>query len=215
MQDPANTAARQESDSVFLTGLQAVLSGTLIATQRGEIAADMLRPGDRVVSRDRGLVPLRWIGEIATDARQTPENAPVRIPRNALGRNVPARDLYVAPEQKIWLKGAEFRELFASNEVLIPAAALAGWNGVRQASYLAEPRYMVLLFDQPEIIIADGLPIEARRPETSFPGLNCMACDPMFSLFPALERLAGRGGSTRRNLSAREAGTALARRNRA
>ncbi|MCW8844084.1 MAG: Hint domain-containing protein, partial [Rhodobacteraceae bacterium] len=71
MQNPALLAAEQDSDSVSLTGLQAVLSGSLIATQRGEIAAEALRPGDKVVSRDRGLVPLRWSGQITVNTRRT------------------------------------------------------------------------------------------------------------------------------------------------
>ncbi|MBR9841813.1 MAG: hypothetical protein GYB25_01515 [Rhodobacteraceae bacterium] len=215
MQDPAIIAAKQDSDSVSLTGIQAVLSGSLITTQRGEIAAEDLRPGDRVVSRDRGLVPLRWIGRITADTRQNRDTAPIRIPRHALGRNLPVRDLYMAPDQKIWLKGAEFRDLFASHEVLIPAAALAGWSGITQATYLTEPTYMLLLFDQPEIIIADGLQIESRRPDAALAGLTCVGRDPMFSLFPDLERLAGRGAPTRRSLSETEAGTALPLQSRA
>lgn len=215
MQDPATIAARQDSDSVSVTGLQAVLSGTFIATQRGEIAAENLRPGDRVVSRDRGLVPLRWVGQITADTRQNRDNSPIRIPRHALGRNLPTRDLYVAPDQKIWLKGAGFRDLFASHEVLIPASALAGWSGITQAAYLTEATYMLLLFDQPEIIIADGLQIESRRPEGTLSGLACSARDPMFSLFPDLERLAGRGAPTRRSLNQSEANAALPLQNRA
>ena len=216
MHNPAEqAAARQDSESVFLTGLQAVLNGSLIATQRGEIAAETLRPGDMVISRDRGLVPLRWRGEITTDTRAIPENAPIRIPRHALGRNLPARDFYIAPDQKIWLQGAKFKDLFASHEVLIPASALAGWSGIKQVNYLPNPTYTLLLFDQPEIIIADGLQVESRRPETNFAAMTCAACDPMFALFPDLERLAGRGAPTRRNLTASEADMALPRQRRA
>lgn len=215
MQDPATLAARQDSDSVSLTGLQAVLNGTLIATQRGEIAVEALRPGDKVVSRDRGLVPLRWRGEITAETRLSPEDTPVLIPRHALGRNLPVRDLYLAPDQRIWLRGTEFRDLFASHEVLVPARALAGWSGITQVTYLPEPSYTVLLFDQPEIIIADGLQIESRRPESAISGLTCTGRDAMFSLFPDLERLAGRGAPARRALSESETGTALSRQKRA
>ena len=215
MQDQATLAARQDSDSVSLTGLQAVLSGTLIATQRGEIAAEALRPGDKVVSRDRGIVPLRWRGEITTQTLLSPEDAPILIPRHALGRNLPVRDLYIAPDQRIWLRGGEFRDLFASQEVLVPARALAGWRGISPVTYLPEARYSVLLFDQPEIIIADGLQVESRRPDTVPAGLTCTARDAMFSLFPALERLAGRGAPARRALSESEAGTAFSRQKRA
>ena len=215
MQDPATLAAMKDSDSVSVTGLQAVLNGTLIATQRGEIAAETLRPGDKVVSRDRGLVPLRWRGEITAETHLSPEDAPILIPRQALGRNLPVRDLYVAPDQRIWLRGAAFRDLFASHEVLVPARALAGWSGISVATYLPVPSYTVLLFDQPEIIIADGLQIESRRPDRAPAGLTCTARDPMFSLFPDLERLAGRGAPARRALSGTEAGTALSRQKRA
>ena len=209
MQDQATTAAIDDSGSALPAGCQAVLNGTLIATQRGEIAAEALHPGDRVVSRDRGLVPLRWTGQI------TARTAPVCIPRHALGRNQPARDLYLAPDQKIWLRGAAFRDLFASHEVLVPAAALDGWSGISQARYLTGATYILLLFDQPEIILADGLQIESRRPDTALDGMSCTARDPLFALFPGLERLTGRGAPTRRSLSESEAGAALTRQNRA
>ncbi len=215
MQNPAELAVEQDSDSVSLAGLQAVLNGTLIATQRGEIAAEDLRPGDRAVSRDRGLVPLRWSGQITADARSAPATVPILIPRHALGRNLPVRDLYVAPDQHIWLKGATFPGLSSGNEILIPASALAGWRGITQASYLPGPTYTVLLFDQPEIIIADGLQIESRRPDSALAGLTCTTRAPMFSLFPDLERLAGRGAPARRALTEIEAGTALSRQKRA
>lgn len=208
MQDQATTAAIDDSDSVLPAGFQAVLSGTLIATQRGEIAAEALRPGDRVVSRDRGLVPLRWSGQIVT------RTAPICLPRHALGRNLPVRDLYLAPDQKVWLKGAAFRDLFASHEVLVPASALSGWSGISQARYLTETTYILLLFDQPEIIIADGLQIESRRPDAPLDALHCTARDPLFAIFPDLERLAGRGAPTRRNLSVAETGAALPRQKR-
>ncbi|NNJ68922.1 MAG: type I secretion protein, partial [Boseongicola sp.] len=36
--------------------------GTLIATDRGPIAVEALRTGDRLVTRDNGLRRVHWIG---------------------------------------------------------------------------------------------------------------------------------------------------------
>ena len=45
------------------------LSGNaLILTKQGERPVKSLRPGDKIVTRDHGFQPLRWIGQSQADA---------------------------------------------------------------------------------------------------------------------------------------------------
>ncbi len=188
------------------------LVGTMIATKRGEIAVEDLRPGDMVVVRDGGFAPLRWIGSVRANARDEwmESNAPVCIPRGAIGRNTPARDLYVSPNHRIWMSDASFEMFFAEREVLIPAKHLVGWKGIKQVSYVPEPEYFHLLFDTHQIILSDGMLTESFHPgEVTMDQFEHEARDELLRLFPDLINLASYSDTARRCLKSYEVPVAL------
>lgn len=188
------------------------LAGTLIATKRGEIAVEELRPGDMVMVRDGGFAPIRWIGSLKADARGPwqEQNAPVKIPKGAMGRNMPARDLYVSPNHRIWMRDAAFEMFFAEREVLIPAKHLVGWSGITQVSYVPEPEYFHLLFDSHQIIMSDGLLTESFHPgEVTIDQFEHETRDELLRLFPELINLASYGDTARRCLKSYEVPLAL------
>ncbi len=188
------------------------LAGTLIATKRGEVAVEDLRPGDMAVVRDGGLAPIRWIGSVRTNAREGwfEQNAPIRIPKGSMGRNMPARDLYVSPNHRIWMRDASFEVVFTEREVLIPAKHLVGWNGVEQVNYVPEPEYFHLLFDSHQIIMSDGMLTESFHPgEVTLDQFEHEARDELLRLFPELIELASFGDTARRCLKSYEVPLAL------
>lgn len=188
------------------------LAGTLIATKRGEVAVEDLRPGDMVVVRDGGLAPIRWIGSLQADARgdRFERNAPICIPRGSMGRNMPARDLYVSPNHRIWMRDASFEMFFAEREVLIPAKHLVGWKGIKQVSYVPEPEYFHILFDTHQIILSDGMLTESFHPgEVTIDQFENEARDELLRLFPELINLASYGNTARRCLKSHEVPLAL------
>jgi len=73
---------------------------------------------------DRGAQPI-----LGTSARTLapealaadPRQRPVRIGRGALGPGRPARDLYVSPQHRIWLRSKIAARMFGTAEVLVPA----------------------------------------------------------------------------------------------
>jgi hypothetical protein len=76
------------------------LRGTKILTPAGEIAIEALNIGDPVITRFNGYQPIKWIGRQSFSARFVQNNQdriPVRIAAEALGKNLPARALYVSP----------------------------------------------------------------------------------------------------------------------
>jgi hypothetical protein len=76
------------------------LRGTKILTPRGEVAIETLRIGDPVVTRFQGIQPVKWVGMQNYSRRFIQNNhdrVPVRIKAGALGRALPARDLWVSP----------------------------------------------------------------------------------------------------------------------
>lgn len=188
------------------------LQGTKIATKRGEVAVEDLRPGDMVVVRDGGFAPIRWIGSVRSDARGAwfEQNAPIRIPRGAMGSNMPARDLYVSPNHRIWMRDASFEMFFEEREVLVPAKHLVGWKGIEQVRYVPEPEYFHILFDTHQIIMSDGMLTESFHPgEVTIDQFEQEARDELLRLFPELIELASYGDTARRCLKSYEVPLAL------
>jgi len=109
--------------------------GTLILTVRGEVAVEDLRPGDRVVTADRGAQPLRWIGrrEVVFDAANPrgAKDKPIEIKAGALGAGCPRRRLIVSPQHRMMLSGALVSRMFRADAVLALAKGLVGLDHVR------------------------------------------------------------------------------------
>jgi Hint domain len=78
--------------------------GTLITTQRGEVPVEMLASGDRVVTRDNGIQPVRWVGKTQMflhDFQADPHLLPVFIQQGSLGKGLPERDMMVSPNHRV------------------------------------------------------------------------------------------------------------------
>ncbi|GJE70061.1 Hint domain-containing protein [Methylorubrum podarium] len=134
-------------------------TGTRIRTDRGEIAVEDLRVGDRAVTVSGALRPITWIGrrEIVAEAGSLPfHQQPVRIRAGAFGRGLPARDLSLSPGHPV-LVGAE-----ADGEggVLVPVMCLINGTTITR-----EPRagvtYWHVELDAHDILLAEGLPAES------------------------------------------------------
>lgn len=134
------------------------VTGTLIATSRGEVPVEALQVGDFAVTTSGALRPITWIGhrEIVSDAGSVSFNQqPVRVRAGAFG-GTPRRDLYLSPGHLV-LVGAG-----AGNEggTLVPIMCLI--NG---ATIAREPRtsvtYWHVELDAHDILLAEGLPAES------------------------------------------------------
>ena len=101
--------------------------GTRIATSRGPVPVEDLRPGDRVLTMDEGYRPLVWTGR--TTRLAYGKMAPVRIAAGALGN---LRDLWVSPQHRMLLSGAEARAFGAADAAFVPAIRLVNGDRIRQ-----------------------------------------------------------------------------------
>lgn len=134
-------------------------SGTQIMTDAGPRPVEDLAPGDQVVTRDRGLQTIRWVGDkvVAAQALSAkPQLRPIRINAGALGSGVPATDLVVSPQHRILLRSKIAVRMFDTDEILVAAKHLVGLAGVSVAEDLPQVRYHHIMCDQHEIITADG-----------------------------------------------------------
>jgi len=178
--------------------LGCVARGTKIATRRGEVAIEELRAGDEVVSRDHGLTPVRWIGRLFA------QNVPVKVPAGAMGRRVPARDCWLSPDARLWMKGAEFEEAFTAREVLVPVKDLVGWRGISEDT-AGSSEFYLFICDTPCVATVDGMHVEMRHPGRNVDLFEQLDADEMAELFPELLAMKQKTDKWRRRLDKHEA----------
>ncbi|MCA8867154.1 MAG: Hint domain-containing protein [Rhodobacteraceae bacterium] len=138
--------------------------GTLIETDRGQVAVEELQVGDLVVTADHGLQPIRWIGRSPLTQRDLlarPHLRPIRIPSGSFGGGIPSRDLVLSPQHRVLLEGWQIELNFGTRQVFAPANALVGSNGIKVDATCEDIEYLHLMFDQHEVIYSEGLASES------------------------------------------------------
>ena len=184
--------------------------GTLITTPRGQIPVEMLRVGDLVITADNGLQPIRWIGrKRMTGARLMayPELRPVRIRKNAFGSGLPERDMWVSPQHRMLVSSDRVMMDHGEREVLAPAKGLLNDYSITIDYGIRETEYIHILFDEHEIVFANGTPTESFHPgHTSMSAIEDAARTELFEIFPELQQDPTRyGPSARLSLRPHEA----------
>lgn len=164
-------------------------AGSLILTPFGAKRVEDLQVGDLVLTRDNGLQPIRWVGrrDLSLAELVVRRNLrPVLIKAGALGLNTPSRDMMVSPQHRMLIEGARPEMLFGESEVLVAAAHLVGLPGIQQA-LTPGISYIHLMFDQHEIIHADGCWSESFQPGAMvLSGLQDGQRQEIIELFPEL-----------------------------
>lgn len=179
--------------TMTFTGIEQVIPcftpGTLISTERGEVAVEDLRAGDRVVTRDNGLQTLCWVGSkqlSLADLIVNPALRPVEIGAGALGHGLPLRAMTVSPQHRMLIEGARAEMLFGEAEVLVAATHLTALPGV-EVKLTSAVRYIHVLFDRHEIICANGAWTESFQPALRMlDGMDRAQADEVLALFPEL-----------------------------
>lgn len=138
--------------------------GALIETDQGPTAVEDLAPGDMVVTLDHGCQPLRWVGRrkvTQAELQAAPQLRPIRIRAKSLGERVPLQDFCVSPQHRILVQSSIVKRMFSVGEVLVAAKHLLDLDEVEIVQDEDEVEYFHLLFDQHEIIYANGAPTES------------------------------------------------------
>ncbi|MEI4262282.1 Hint domain-containing protein [Roseovarius sp. D0-M9] len=129
--------------------------GTQVTMASGaQTPIEDLRIGDMILTRDDGPRPLRWIGAATT--RAVGDFAPVRIRAGALHNS---GDLLVSPESRLFIYQRSDALGAGRSEVLVRARHLVnGGSIVQERGGFVD--YFQLLFDQHQIIYAEGIAAE-------------------------------------------------------
>ncbi len=122
--------------------------GTLIQTDRGEVAVEELRIGDDVVTMSAPARPIQWIGRRSYAGRFALGQRgilPVCIKAGALDAGLPRRDLWISPHHAMYLDG-----------VLIEAKDLVNGASIVQATQVDKVEYFHIELETHDVIIAEG-----------------------------------------------------------
>lgn len=131
--------------------------GTLIDTPNGPRAAETLRPGDLVITRDHGPQPIRWTRSGHQPLERAEKAArPVLISAGALGVGLPAHDLIVSPQHRIIVGGCGQIEAFFASEALAPAKSLTTLRGIRHMMGKKKITWIHFACDHHEVVVANG-----------------------------------------------------------
>ncbi len=128
--------------------LACFLAGTRIATPRGEVPVERLRPGMRVVTVGQGVRRVRWVGQRRI-APAAPRVWPVRIAAHAFAPGRPRRPLLLSPDHAVFAGGA-----------LVPAGALVNGASIVRMPMPAVAYWHVEL-PAHALLLAEGLAAES------------------------------------------------------
>ena len=174
-------------------GLVCFAAGTKIETKHGAVCVEKLSVGDQIKTLDRGLQEIRWIGRRHLTRRELFENPkflPVRILAGALGKGLPKSDLVVSRQHRMLATSKIAERMFGTAEVLVSAIKLTKLPGIYVDKHVKNIEYFHLLFDQHEIIFAEGSPTESlfTGPE-AMKSISLEAQEEILAIFPEITKL--------------------------
>lgn len=162
---------------------------TPIETSLGRVLAGHLRPGDVIMTQDRGPVQLRAVTPLALPARGS--FAPVLLRAPYFGQS---QDILVSADQPIVIGGLETEYLFDRESVLVPAAALVDGRTAFTDTRRAVTGSVALDLGLPALIEADGCLLGVGHdPAAEFP-MRSLQTHEVRSLMSMLGRSLSRAG---------------------
>ncbi|MEM1236312.1 MAG: Hint domain-containing protein [Pseudomonadota bacterium] len=186
--------------------------GTAIATPRGEVAVEDLREGDRVVTRDNGIQEIRWTGQrlvSPAEIARSDDVRPILIRAEALGPNMPEKDMIVSPQHRVLMANERIQHYFEENEVLVAARHLVGLPGI---SWMGDVRtsYIHFMCDAHEVVLSNGAWTETFQPnDLTLNGVDSRPREEIIKLFPSLTTSDGLANSKAARKSLRRGEVAL------
>ena len=188
-------------------GVICFLPGTVIDTPQGPKPVEALHAGDGVTTADNGAQPVIWQGETRLTGAELylhPHLRPIRIQAGALGSLGPAEDLWVSPGHRL-LRPLR-PGLCADPEVLVTAEDLEDGRAIRRDYGLSSVRYVHLMLERHEILIANGVACESFHPALADPRVLAWHARTLERATPGLiNDLSRYGGTARRCLDRGEA----------
>lgn len=140
-------------------------AGTRIATPEGPRRIEDIRPGEPVLTRDAGPMPVLWVGRQTVSGarlRLRPALRPLLVP--AAGRPGGGGAFRVAPRQRLVVAGRAVAAAFGAAEALAAAADLLDDWPLRVDHGQATVTYIQLMVARHQLILAEGRAVASFDP---------------------------------------------------
>ncbi|TNJ48081.1 Hint domain-containing protein [Phaeobacter sp. B1627] len=171
-------------------GMPCFTPGVRIATKRGAVAVEDLRPGDLLQTADNGYQPVLWVGRrdlTAAELDLMPELRPVKIrPGSPLGNS---DSILVSPQHRFFIRRSLLGDLSSLRESFLRARLMCqvAPETARVQTTDRGISYLHVLTPQHEVIFADGIATETLWPgPMALRGLSTQDQHELFTLFPDL-----------------------------
>lgn len=141
----------------------------VIDTARGSVLARDLEPGDKIITRDHGLVPVRWVGESmevydGDAAEDGSPRGPVRVKAGALGTDPDAGNVVLNAGHRVLVRNPLNELYFGTDEVIAAIGDLTHLDGVDVVPR-SVMRFRHVLLDTHELVRANGIWVESFAPD--------------------------------------------------
>lgn len=135
---------------------QGLIAGTRVATELGWTPVEDLRSGDRVVTFDNGMQPLKAVrlSSLWTAEDRAPRSLwPLSVPTRALGNR---SEIRLLPDQTVLIESDEAEDMFGDPFTMVTAASLDGYNGIARVPPTREVTVVSLTFEGSEVVYVNG-----------------------------------------------------------
>ena len=190
-----NTSSTNTSSSdgkIDNVSITCFANGTLIETIDGPLPVEELKAGMFIKTVHDGFKPLRLTlcRKIRLQELENEKLRPICITAGSLGNNLPKSDLFVSRQHRMMVSSKASERMFGESDVLISAIKLVDLPGIFIDDKVEYIEYFHLVFDQHEIIFAEGAPTESFfiGPE-ALKTLSSDAREEMLNVFPEIEEL--------------------------
>ncbi len=146
---------------IFTPAIQAgFVSGAILLTQDGEMPVEFLSPGDRIITRDAGMVRLESIHhqDVLTRA--------ISFAAGSLGHTRPDQDLTLPASQIVLIRDWRAQAMFGVQQAWVRADALIDGEFIRDLGP-QEMRLHQLHFAAPHVVYAGGLELSCMTDAAS------------------------------------------------
>jgi len=127
-----------------------LVAGSVVWTSDGAIPVEFLTPGDRVVTRNAGLVTVTALNFVQYCGDF------IQIAAQSLGKSRPDTDTILPATQTVLLRDQIAQQLTGQDSALVAAGLLGQIPGVTRQNAI-EMTAVQLVFDRPQLVYADGL----------------------------------------------------------
>ena len=143
-------AARDSVSPAQVLAQTGMALGSRILTAKGYAAVEDIEAGDRVISRDTGMVRV-------AEVRRTQLSLPmIRIKTGAFNDGCPERDLLVGCDQPIFVRDWRAQAMFKRKSIMVSAAKLFDGEFIVSDEDITAT-VVQILFDRPHILYVGGL----------------------------------------------------------